>query len=273
MVGFVIPFKSKAKSRNWELDCSLLTRTLRSVLNQTSRHFKCYIVYSDLPPDPLQHEQIQWVQFPFPFFNREDIVDAEKYNAFGKDKKSWEHLPFFFDQGKKSLYGATKAKEDGCRYIMMLDADDLIWNRLVAYVNEHDPADNVGFYVNKGYLYAENTRWLIKVPEQMHMMCGSVNIVREDTIPEIDFSIPTYANYDFFAAHSYVRTRLQFSHGKVMKPLPFYSLIYVFHSSNELASKADLRKLTLRNLAKRVVRGKLVTPSVKKEFGLYKLPV
>lgn len=271
MVGFVIPFKSKAKSKNWVLDCSLLTRTLQSVLNQTDSRFKCYVVYSDLPSDPLQHERIQWIQFPFPFFDQEKIIDAEKYNAFGKDKKSWEHLPFFFDQGKKSLFGAMAAKEGKCQYIMMLDADDLIWNKLVAYVNKHDPADNIGFYVDKGYLYAENGWWLIKVPEYMNLMCGSVNIVREDTIPVIDFSIPTYANYDFFAAHSYVRTRLQFSHGKTMKPLPFYSLIYVFHSTNELASKLSLRKLTLRNLAKRIVRGKFLNQSTKKQFGLYRL--
>src|SRR5829696_6359063 len=106
MVGFIIPFKSKAKSKNWELDSALLNRTLKSLLNQTDRGFKCYVVYSDLPEAPLQHEKINWVQFPFPFFDRHKIEDAEKYDSIGKEKIEWGHLPFFFDQGKKALFGA-----------------------------------------------------------------------------------------------------------------------------------------------------------------------
>lgn len=272
MVGFVIPFKSRAKSKNWTLDCSLLNRTLGSVLNQTDEKFKCYVVYSDLPLDPLQNEKIVWVQFPFPFFDRNSIEDAEKYNSFGKTQTEWEHLPFFFDQGKKSLYGTAFAKREGCNYIMMLDADDLLSNKLVAYINAQDLAYNCGFYVNKGYLYAENELFLTRVPDQMNFMCGSVNIVRSDVIPDIDFTINTYENYSFFSAHSYVRTRIQYSHSQTIKPLPFYGLIYVFHSSNEMASKTDLKKLTLRNIAKRIVRGKFITPKIKKEFGIYKLP-
>jgi hypothetical protein len=271
MVGFVIPFKSKAKSKNWKMDCALLNRTLKSVVNQKDQEFKCYVVYSDLPDNPLEHQQISWVKFPFPFANKNEIADAEKYNSFGKEKKEWEHLPFFYDQGRKSLYGTTQAKSDGCQYIMMLDADDLLSNKVTGYINEQDPATNCGFYMNKGYLYAENSSLLIKVPDQMNFMCGSVNIIRGDVIPDIDFSINTYENYSFFSAHSYVRTRIQYSHSETIKPLPFYGLVYVFHSTNEMASKADLKKTSLRNLAKRIIRGKLVTTAVRKEFGLYKL--
>ncbi|HUC79657.1 MAG TPA: hypothetical protein VMR70_02030 [Flavisolibacter sp.] len=271
MVGFVIPFKSKEKSKNWELDCALLDRTLKSVLNQTDKNFKCYVTYTDLPKSPRQHEKIVWVQFPFPFATADKIEDAEKYNSFGKEKKHWEHLPFFYDQGRKSLYGTAQAKKEGCQYIMMLDADDLLSNKITCYINQQDPSTNVGFYVNQGYLYAENGSLLIKVPDQMNFMCGSVNIIRGDVIPETDFSINTYENYSFFAAHSYVRTRIQYSHSETIKPLPFYGLVYVFHSTNEMASKTDLKKLSLRNLAKKIIRGKLITPAVRKEFGIYKL--
>lgn len=251
----------------------MLNRTLQSLANQTDNRFKAYVVYSDLPDNAFRHPNVSWLPFPFPFFDRQQIRDAEKYNSFGSENKEWEHLPFFFDQGKKALYGAMQAKKDACDFIMMVDADDLLSNRLVAYINAHDPAENIGFYVNKGYLYAENGSLLIKVPDQMNFVCGSVNIVRRDTIPEIDFSINTYENFSFFSAHSYVRTRIQYSHSQTIKPLPFYGLVYVFHSTNEMASKSNLRKLTIRNLAKWIIRGKVITPKVKKEFGIYKLPL
>lgn len=265
MVGFVIPFKSKAKSKNWQKDCLLLKRTLESVLNQTDTNFRCYVVYTNLPELRPEDEKVTWLQFPFSFLESHQIADEEKY-------KGWTHLPFFFDQGRKALYGAMAGKMDGCNYIMMLDADDLLACKLTEYVNSQEKEKNCGFYVEKGYLYTEKCSLMIKVPRQMNAICGSVNIIRADVIPNIDFSVETYENYSFFSAHAYMKTRIQYINGQIIKPLPFYSLIYVIHTNNQVASKKILTGTGLRSLAKKIVRGKLVTSRLRKEFGLFDLP-
>src|SRR5690349_16645662 len=170
MVGFVIPFKSKKKSKDWELDCRLLNRTIRSVLNQTAKNFKCYVVYSDLPPDPIHHEKLQWIQYPFPFLESHEIEDEEKFKIrYGLGK----NLPFFFDQGKKIMYGVSFAKKDGCRFAMSVDSDDLLSNKLVQYVQEDSRPGDCGWFINKGYMYTENSSLLLKIPNDMNYVCGS----------------------------------------------------------------------------------------------------
>ena len=142
MIGFVIPFKSKAKSKNWELDCALLNRTVSSVLNQASSSYKCYVVYSDLPPNPVQNEKVAWIQFPFSFLESHQIADEERSAVqYGLGK----FLPNFYDQGKKSMYGSSFAKKDGCKYIMSLDADDLLSNKLAGFIEDNLNSNVIGW--------------------------------------------------------------------------------------------------------------------------------
>ena len=56
-----------------------------------------------------------------------------------------------------------------------------------------------------------------------------------------------------------------------LKPIPFYSITYVIHSSNFFTDSNQLTKLNFRNLAKRIIRGKYLSESVRKEFGLFNL--
>ncbi|HVG42527.1 MAG TPA: hypothetical protein VM888_13010 [Chitinophagaceae bacterium] len=268
MIGFVIPFKSRLKSKEWRLDCALLNRTIGSVLNQKSENFKCYVVYSDIPDNPVQHQKVQWIQFPFPFLESHQIEDEEKYVVrYGLGK----NLPFFYDQGKKIMYGCSFAKKDGCRFIMSLDSDDLLSNKLVTFIENSNQPENCGWYINKGYRYVENKRLLIKTPKGMNYVCGSVNIVNSDLIPIPDFSKKTYNDFQFFSSHSYMEERMQLEHNKQLLPIPFYSLVYVIHTTNFMARKKDIEEINVKNILKKIIRGKLITTKVRTEFGIYKL--
>lgn len=269
MLGFVIALKGKAKSKNWSVDSRLIKRTLLSLLNQEDQRFKIYVAYSDMPNDPVEHEKVEWIQFPFPFAEMEDIVDREVFltrYTLGK------HLPGFYDQGKKSLYAASFARKDGCKYIMSVDYDDLLSRKISAFVNHADSSNNYGWYIDKGYIYKEGDHHLTRV-KAINDRCGSVNIIREDYVPNPEFSSMKYQDFKFFPTHNFIPQWLKIDHNIDILPLPFYGLIYLVHNTNFYNTVNVLRENRLKSLVKTVVRGKMLTTGVKKEFGLYKLPL
>lgn len=269
MLGFVIAFKSKAKSKNWLKDSLLIKRTIGSLLNQTDPGFKIYVAYTDLPEDPVRHPSVQWVQFPFPFAEMDDITDREVFltrYTLGK------HLPGFYDQGKKSLYAASFARKDGCRYILSVDYDDLISNKITAFVNGADEGCNYGWYISKGYVYQEGTNYLERVPEGINGRCGSCNIIRIDYVPNPNFSSTNYQDFKFFPTHNFIPQWLKLDHDIDILPLPFYGLVYLIHDTNFYNSSNNYGQGNkLKKMVKTLIRGRWLSESVKKEFGLYKL--
>lgn len=268
MIGFVIPFKSRLRSKNWALDCALLSRTLHSLLNQTSKSFRCYVVYSDLPDAPVQHHKLVWIPFPFPFLESSQIEDEELFlTRYGLGK----FLPNFFDQGKRILYGTSFARKEGCTYIMSVDADDLLSNKVAAFVENNGSPRACGWYVNKGYMYAENSSFLLKVPEHMNYVCASVNIIRTDLVPEPDFGKKTYNDFQFFSSHAYLADGIKDYYNKELQPVPFYGTTYVLHQGNFFTDSRQITKINFRNILKRVIRGKYLGRQARKEFGIYNL--
>jgi hypothetical protein len=268
MIGFVIPFKSRMRSKNWEMDCALLNRTISSVLSQSSKNYKCYVVYSDLPDKPAQDNKVIWVQFPFPFLESHQIGDEERCAVqYGLGK----FLPNFYDQGKKSLYGSSFAKKDNCSYIMSLDADDLLSNKLVNFIDNNLTYQSSGWYVNKGYMYAEKSSFLLKVPANMNYVCASVNIIRNDLVPEPDFSKKMYQDFQFFSSHAYMPEGLKNNYNEILQPVPFYCTTYVLHNGNFFTDSSHITKISLKNLLKRLIRGKFLSRSIREEFGIYNL--
>lgn len=268
MVGFVIPFKSKLRSKNWVVDCALLNRTVLSVLNQTNDNFRCYVVYSDLPENAVKDEKIVWIKFPFPFLESHQIEDEERCAIrYGLGK----FLPNFYDQGKKSMYGSSFAKKDKCAYIMSLDADDLLSNKLVEYIQEKTFLNICGWYINKGYMYAENSSFLLKVPGNMNYVCASVNIIRSDLVPEPDFEKKTYQDFQFFSSHAYMPDGIKASHNEELEVIPFYATTYVLHTGNFFTDSSHITKLNVKNILKRIIRGRYLSRRIRKEFGIYNL--
>ncbi len=268
MLGFVIALKSKAKSKSWSKDSLLVARTVKSLLNQTNADFKIYIAYSDLPEKPVQDERVQWIQFPYSFAEMEDISDRE---IFLTRYTLGPYLTGFYDQGKKSLYAASFARKEGCRYIMSVDYDDLLSNKISGFVNSADEAKNYGWYVSKGYVYKEGENHLLKVPEGINGRCGSSNIIRIDYVPNPDFSSTNYQDFKFFPTHNFIPQWLKIDHDIDIQPLPFYGLIYLLHNTNFYNPSDSVGGSKWKNVVKSVVRGHWLTPSIKKEFGLYKL--
>ncbi len=260
MIGFVVPLKPKANSKNWEQDLNLLEKTLRSICNQTKDKYRVYVISHDLPQIQFKHPNLYFNLLPYPYAQFLDInIDGVlgNFEENGIEKG--------FDQGRKTMYGSKLAIEDGCNYIMSVDADDLISNRIASYVN--DNPNNDGWYVDQGYIYSTKSKILINQKHKMNHINGSTHIIAAKHIIVPDFNDNIHINYNFFAAHSYLRYRLLESNIEI-KAIPFPAVIYIAHDNNWLNISKSANSLSLKNIIKTILRYSRKTEKLKKEFLL-----
>ena len=220
------------------------------------------MVHHDLPENVYKHPNLRYIQFPYEFCKLDQLTEKTEYQL---------NDPIMtvngFDQGKKTMYGASEAIKDGCTFIMSVDADDLISNKIAEFVTDIKNTHSDGWYVNKGYVYVTNKSFLLRKPSKMNTINASTNIIASRHIPQLDFASTKADMFSFFAAHGYLYQRLG-EKGINIKALPFYGVIYVAHSSNWTNISQSLTKFSLRNLLLRILRSQPKNASIKKEFSL-----
>jgi len=260
-VGFVIAFKPKRNSKDWENDSALLYATIESIVNQKSQDFMVYVVHHELPNKILESKNVTYIKFPFDFFDIEKIENAQP-----RDDEDAKTLTYFFDQGKKIMYGASVAKANQCKYIMSVDADDLISNNLVNFISTS--YSQHGWYVNSGYVYYTEKKMLLYRRKNMNALNGSTNIINSDDIPDVDFENNDIYNFNFFAAHGYLKERLM-KQGKALLPIPFPAVAYIAHTSNWFGISHAIKKKSLRNFVKIILLKRRISKRIIEEFKLY----
>ncbi|WP_316773166.1 hypothetical protein [Pedobacter frigiditerrae] len=259
-IGFVIAFRPKKNSKDWEHDSKLLYSTITSIKSQKLQDFKIYIIYHDLPTIIFEAENISYIKFPFSFLNIEEIENSNPINE--ADAKA---LTYFFDQGKKIMYGAAIAKIDHCKYIMSVDSDDLVSNRIVDFLASNNSRH--GWYVNSGYIYYTEKKLLLYREKDMNGLNGSTNIINSNDVPDVDFENNDVYNFNFFAAHGYLKVRLM-KQGKILLPLPFPAIVYKAHTSNWFGIHKTINKKSIRNFIKIILFKRKLTKSIIEEFKL-----
>ncbi len=264
MLGFVVPFKSKLKSQNWEKDIHLLNHTLHSLNNQVIRDFRIYVVFTDSPALDYIDKNIFFLKYPYPFLKVTEIDDYENFLCKHYSDKIGE---FMFDQGKKILWGCQQAANDGCNFVMSVDADDLVSNKIAGFVSEN-LHEQYGWFVNRGYIMKEKSSILIKVKNNMNYLNGSTHIININILPKVNFESKRLEDFTFFSSHGYLRDRIKNAFDETIKPLPFYAIIYLIHNSNWSNYKKTLQKQLIKTFFKYLLRGKWLTNSIKKEFGI-----
>lgn len=264
MLGFIVPFKARSKSKDWDNDCLLLAATLRSICNQKSDLYRIFVVYTDYPEDNLKNEKVEYIHFPFSFVNNDELIKIEKLRDPDSSLVIDERM---FDQGKRILYGCMHARKYACNFVMSVDADDLVSNRIASYVQEH-ATEKIGWYVNKGYVLRKKSSFLLKVNKNMNHMNASTHIVNINLIPAVNFESKSASEFSFFSAHGYLKERIKISMGVTLKPFPFFALIYFIHDSNWAALGTTMKKHWIKTIIKYLLFGKRLDSSVRKEFGL-----
>lgn len=254
------------------------------MLAQTNPNFRVVVGCHDIPDIPqLQHPQVHAfrVDFPPPERNNDDMC---------------------LDKILKLSHGVRWAQEQGASHVMFVDADDLVSNRLSAFVDSHRNGN--GWYFDRGYKYFYGDRWLAK--QQPHyLICGTGMIARADVLPFSDEPAATLHDRWGDAARNKLRTHPDFQRetinilaaqgmagycssmerwGYPLSPLPFRGAVYILHddSTSEVAGGDGFQRATnfagrpaWREALSQVKRGaqwlraaQPLTPALRREFTI-----
>ena len=267
MLGFIVPIKPKKHSTNWDSDNLLLERTIRSICRQTSGYFIAVIVYSDLPEVNFSDNNVHFVHYPYGDIAISEIDDWE-------DRKKW-YTPAYaermMDKGRKIMLGCKLAKELGCTYLMAVDSDDLVSERLAKFVLENANRSSAGWRFSKGYMYEEGSKIVVK-NHQIWGINGSTHIIRTSlvVVPDLKTNYNLF-DYSLFEGHAYTMQRLIDHYKETLESLPFFGVIYIIHNNNHSKVKEIVSTITIKHIIKKLVFGKFVNDKIRKEFGLYNI--
>ena len=217
MFGFAIALRSKGTTNDWDRIVSLLGATINSVLNQESPDFKVVVGCHEVPEslagiDP--RIAFESVASPVPIYHDEFVADKQR-------KREAATLALF---------------QQGCRYIMPLDADDLVSKRLVGFVLQN-PVE-FGYVANRGYEYSL-VRDAFSLCPALSRICGSCAVFhwREEDLPTVAWERGQFAyrdqvntvHPDWIARGKRV--------GRPLTPLPFRAVTYVLETEQNISMR------------------------------------
>lgn len=265
LLGFIIPLKPRKESMDWDNDVRLLQKTLRSVVNQTNSSFKVYVVYTDEPLQKTDHPRVKYIAYPFPFMEYDDVDAANPGEFLPSATRLVERR---FDKGRKIMYGCRIAKEEGCKYLMNVDADDLVSNRIAAHIASHNEGGEcAGWFIPKGYVWNEAENRLYR-QSKMHLFNGSTHILSSKLLPIPEPDATHWQNFNWFVAHGWTRIRFQDKLGAALRPLPFYGVVYVVHPTNISGVMKSVSEKSIKGIIKRLFLRKRITSAIRAEFNL-----
>ncbi|TPV62107.1 hypothetical protein FJ444_02230 [Aestuariibacter sp. GS-14] len=169
LLGIVIPLKSRMVSNSWHDVTDALSKTLRSILNQTNKQVKTIVVCHEVPGIPLESiESIQFIsvnQFPPP-------------NIKGLERKQ-RQLLYEKDRTQKINIGVKALIEQNCTHIFSLDADDLIHQDFTQIIKNNAHAQAV--LLKRGYLNFQQYN-VINHTDNFDVFCGSCCVMNASSV-------------------------------------------------------------------------------------------
>jgi hypothetical protein len=261
---FVVPVRHHENAPDWDVLCRNLSQTAASIAGQLNPSWRAIVVAnegSELPDLPRGFS-IERVDFSPNLF----------YDKKGQDRAIF-HDAIRFDKGRRVLAGVLAASD--AKFLMVVDDDDLVSNRLTGFVV--DQPDTTGWRIDVGYSWTPGNRLLYRHSD-FSGICGTSLIV-----PRAAFAIPpSVAEADpvlireVFGSHVLVKQRLS-EKGLLWKAIPFPGAIYrVGYVGNHSQTPSVVRtrvlnRASLRNplrLLANLSRCRIYGDSLRREFGL-----
>lgn len=256
MLAFIIPVKSKTVSSDWASFSQLADRCINSICNQLDSNFIVVLACHEIPETKFNKDpRVEFLQVDFP----PPIMKGEKSDYWEKEA----------DKGKKLKLAAGYAERKGATYVMTVDADDCISNKICSFVSKNASNSIPGWYVKKGYLYEEGKKYAYLNLKNFNTICGSGVIIKPKLI-ELMYGENFYFHHE----------KIQLNNNLLLLPLPFAGTIYsMLNGSNIVLNrqgmhdkrtklnplKANVMKTLFRRLGKyRIV----LLVSLKKEFAI-----
>lgn len=213
----MVPLRAKAVSKNWDIEMDCFKNMLDSVLSQTDDSFHLVLVCHDIPPNfdtHLPNVSVLSLDTPIPENLNEQMKDKAIKKKIGLD------------------YIMEIAGENS--YVMLLDADDIVCNRLSDFVKKNSgPA---GWYFAKGYRYSYSTGKIIPAQsffgkKRFDETCGSSTIVK----------LNSNTSEIILRAHNVIEKHCRES-GYPLKELPFRGAIHVLDTGNNHSRQVNYKK-------------------------------
>lgn len=260
MFAFIVPVKSAQLASDWEAFSRLFERTLKSICNQQNGDFKVIVACQEIPQIQFADERVEFVSVDFP---PPSLVEDD----WEKNRQLKEG-----DKANKILAGYKKALEYKPTYLMVVDADDLISNKIAGFALKNKQ-NAPGWYVKKGYYYREGARYLFINKKAFNKFCGTCIIIRSDLFPQLVQQEP-FLYYNHYT--------MELAGGERLAPLPFAGALYSmgngenhFMSVDHAKSIVKKPKLLSLNFIKSLYSKAMkysvrpMTSGFKKSFGYY----
>jgi hypothetical protein len=277
VVVFLIPFASRNVRSKWPTACKYLQETLRSIRNSANQNYRAVVAGNEEPELEMGFDsRIHFISLKHPFPSHPNHRVACRLDKLTKIDAAWKYA--------KSNWQP--------KYVMKLDADDLISSRLVGWLD--DSGKEAGYLIRHGWSWRSGTGYLIQRTEYLDRMCASCLIIRSDladrtgpflteaegvTLDEAssrfaasdDYSlVPGSGTTTLLLNDTHQRYVAQFSYlGHELQTLPFDAVIYRV-SSDSLAAITGERidKFNLRKTLGAIRRTRFIARKLREEFML-----
>jgi hypothetical protein len=261
-ITFIIPVCHPANAKSWASVKNNLAQTVKSIASQSISDWNAIIVANrgaDLPALPSGFD-VKWVNFPPNPLSRQLCADQEQF-----------YDGIRIDKGRRVLAGMLHAGKMG--HVMVVDADDLISNRIASFVAYH--REESGWFIREGFAFQETSRLLL-LNRNFHKLCGTSHIVRSDLyrLPQrAEDASEIYINRSL-GSHIFIEEMLR-SAGTPLTPLPFAGAIYrMAHPDSVTKSRGIIRSFFWQRalaksplkLFKQLFHLRVMTTSLRSEY-------
>lgn len=280
-LAFLIPFASRKVKSKWDIACAHLQQTTRSIQNSSSGNYRVVIAGHEPPDFDVGFDS----RFHFLSLNHPIQSDHNDYTP-----------ALVLDKLTKIAAAWNYAKPTwNPKYVMKLDADDLVSSKLVEWLDNRGDAD--GYLIKHGWVWRSESRYLLQRTEYFDRTCGSCLIIRNEVadktgpfLTEWEGVPSDQANSSFAASNGHsanpgsrISTLLlndsftrfaaaQFAYlGLRLSNVPFSAVVYRTGNPDSIEGGIRLRSMqtqTLRMLVGRIRRMRLITRALRKEFML-----
>jgi len=243
-IYFCMPLIGRLAAKNWDHVVELLDQTLQSVLTQEG-NLRVLVACNDVPASRFI-----------------DDPRLEFLRVGGEVPQTWQEK--IRDKTIKLRRIVEEVCHRGGGYVVMMDADDLVSNRLTQHIARTD--NQIGYLFQSGYLFnVAGKRFRLANDFPNHCgTCAVFYVGKNDLTPGRGIcAIIEHGEHTEYAKDSAAI-------GRRLERIPFPAAIYLRHHGDNvsLARKSILRFRKTRNFLRRLVSRIYIDDEIRAEFSV-----
>lgn len=171
MVCFIIALRSKETASNWGKVQKDFNNTIASIFNNTDGKFKVFVACNEVPVlEQKYDDRLEFIVVDFPL--------PKEWVECCRDRAMKLMVCTMKIRSKYSKY----CEKDGGVFIFPIDADDLISNRVVSYINKYPEA--YGFKSRMGYVWKQGEK-LVTLSPYFGGSCNCMKLYKDELAEEL----------------------------------------------------------------------------------------